>query len=229
MRHATLFGGLTGLGLVAAGAAAAQDRACRVATFPLDQRAFGQSRITPGPPIHLAADPIGCPDGMAACRQPPFAVSGDVVLTGRPRGPWVCVYRPSRGGGGVAGWAPGRRLSALPAEAAPPLHAWLGRWTYGRNWIEISRDGNELAGKGHAAWPSVYPIPQEAAGDKRSAKFSAQSLPSGNRLEFKNGEYNDQGACTVSLVLVGRYIVAEDDGRCGGRNVTFTGVYERRR
>ena len=34
-------------------------------------------------------------------------------------------------------------------------------------------------------------------------------------------------ACTVTLRLLGPYLVASDNGGCGGMNVHFTGVYRR--
>jgi hypothetical protein len=123
---------------------------------------------------------------------------------------------------------PGSRLSALPVSATPPLKAWFGNWVSGGNTIEIKLDGNLLAGSGHAAWPSVDPLPHPPSGGRKAAKFSARSYPSANRIDFKNGAWNDQTECVVSLVLVDRWLVAEDNSNCGGKNVTFTGVYRRR-
>ena len=35
--------------------------------------------------------------------------------------------------------------------------------------------------------------------------------------------------CKMTLRLVGEYLIADDNGECGGMNVTFDGVYRRKK
>jgi hypothetical protein len=215
---------------LAAGAAAAQaptpaqaGAPCTTAGFPLGQRAFGASQVTTGVPTVLEREGPGCPGDSAACRQAVTVRAHTVVLTGRPYGRrYVCGFVPDRSGGGVAGWLRTERLKPLQVFASPPLRAWVGVWRKGDDRIEIVLDGHELGGVGHAWWPSLH------APDRKEARFSAQTRPSGNRIDFKGGAANDQTACEVSAVLVRDWIVVEDNGRCGDKPASFTGVYRRR-
>jgi hypothetical protein len=213
---------------LAAGAAAAQDGAgCDARAFPLQQHAFGASQVTGGLPTVLERDGPGCPGDSAACRQSSMIPARTVVLTGRPRGRYVCAYVPGRRGGGIAGWMRTERLRPLQVWAAPPLRAWTGVWRRGDDKIELTLDGGELGGVGHAYWPSAHPAGPDAP-DRQEARFSAQTQPVGNRIDFKGGAQNDQTACEVTLVLVREWIVAEDNGQCGDKPASFTGVYRRR-
>lgn len=233
MKRPIAFAAFAGAGLLAAGAAAAQAPApapaagtsCRVDTFPLDQRAFGESRVRfARAPAYLAR----CPENTPACREAVYAVPSELVITGRPSGAFVCVYVPRRQGGDIAGWIQSSRLAPVRIPAAPPLSDWVGHWVSGRNTIDLIQDGDALGANGHAAWPHVFPLPRPKSGGPHYAKFSARTQPSGNRVDFKNGAENNQTLCEVSLVLAGQFLVASDNGLCGGMNVSFTGVYRRR-
>ena len=42
-------------------------------------------------------------------------------------------------------------------------------------------------------------------------------------MVFKEG--NDESSCVVKLRRRGPYLVASDNGNCGGLNVSFNGIY----
>jgi hypothetical protein len=48
-----------------------------------------------------------------------------------------------------------------------------------------------------------------------------------DRSGFPPAEDAASEACAAKLELVGRYLVVEDNGRCGGVNVSFNGLYVR--
>lgn len=213
---------------LAAGSALAQAGAgCNVNTFPLQQRAFGASQVTTGIPTVMERDGAGCPGDAAACQSSTTVPAHTVVLTGRPFGQrYVCGFVPGRQDGGTAGWIRTERLKPLRVFSAPPLNAWVGVWRKGDDKIEIVQDGRDLGGVGHAFWPSAYPA--KGAPAPKEARFSAQTRPSGNRIDFRGGADNDQTDCEVSAVLVRNWIVVEDNGQCGDKPASFTGVYRRR-
>jgi len=47
-----------------------------------------------------------------------------------------------------------------------------------------------------------------------------------NRVVFAQGSGQDD--CRVSMVLVGPYLVVDDNNACGGMNVSFQSVYRRK-
>jgi hypothetical protein len=48
-----------------------------------------------------------------------------------------------------------------------------------------------------------------------------------DRSGFPPAEDAASEVCAAKLELVGRYLVVEDNGRCGGVNVSFNGLYVR--
>ena len=51
----------------------------------------------------------------------------------------------------------------------------------------------------------------------------AEAAPAGNVLALRDDP------CALTLRLVGHYLVAADNGECGGANVRFDGVYRRKK
>jgi hypothetical protein len=48
-----------------------------------------------------------------------------------------------------------------------------------------------------------------------------------DRSAFPPSEHEAPDICAAQLELHGRYLMVEDNGRCGGLNVSFTGLYVR--
>jgi hypothetical protein len=48
-----------------------------------------------------------------------------------------------------------------------------------------------------------------------------------DRSAFPPSEHDAPDICAAQLELHGRYLMVEDNGRCGGLNVSFTGLYVR--
>ena len=124
---------------------------------------------------------------------------------------------------------PDRRLvkAKRPGEfRRPPVVAgvsgWLGDWKYGDNSISFTH--NKLAGflnvTGNAIWKGL--------GDNvHVGEIDGRYEPLNGVIEYSDGdgEYD----CRATLRLVGNYLIVSDNLRCGGMNVTFTGVYLKRR
>jgi hypothetical protein len=217
---------IAALALMAASAArAADDGTCRNGDFPTEQDRFGLAQVTGAGHLPFLGDTNGCPNETVACHGGGYVVTGDVLLTGRSQGAYVCAFYPNRGGGS-AGWVRADRLAARPADPSPPLTAWVGRWKDGDNTIKLTARGGRLVVDGAAYWPSANPPLSERPGGPNIGSLAGSARPIGDRVVFKDGD--DQYACVATLTLVGKLLVAADNNNCGGMNVTFTSVYTRR-
>jgi hypothetical protein len=151
-----------------------------------------------------------------------YLVMGDsIVVVGSIRG-FFCVEYSKNGLSKrrYMGWIPADRIEvASSTEVTYPLTAWLGTWTSGStSKIIIRADGNALRAEGNALWQGpISPTPH--FGD-----FDEVATPQGN-LTILGGVGND---CRVQLLLMGKVLVAMDNLRCGGGNVSFSGFYVRK-
>jgi hypothetical protein len=69
---------------------------------------------------------------------------------------------------------------------------------------------------GQAEWDGGVEFQNSFGGMRGSAS------PFGNRLVVQSGY-----GCTVYMTLMGRFIYGFDNGRCGGINVNFAGLWKR--
>ena len=75
-----------------------------------------------------------------------------------------------------------------------------------------------LAVEGQAFWRGL--------GDNiHTGEVSFEAAPAGNVLTLKE----DEDLCAVTIRLVGEHLVVSDNLKCGGHNVTFNGVYRRKK
>ena len=102
----------------------------------------------------------------------------------------------------------------------PPLARWLGAWEYAGQSLDIRRGAKPgtLAVSGQAFWRGV--------GDNvHVGEVEFEAAPAGNVLRLEENE----DLCSVTLRLVGDLLVVSDNLKCGGLNVTFNGVYRRKK
>jgi len=197
---------------------------CRNGAFTRDSEEFRTARVTgaKNSRVYFSGEDEGCPGPSAKCRQKAYLVPGDEVLTSRTFGDWVCAwYQPARGSETV-GWLPADRLAVAETHARPPLASWLGAWGFYDNSLRLSRGRKpgELRVAGDATWVGVNP------GNVHVGDVSGEAAPAGNVLQIGGGDEYD---CRLTLRLVGAYLVAADNKQCGGVNVTFDGVYRRKK
>ena len=211
--------------LAGAACAADDDLICRNGTFPIDEKAIGVARVDGAAHLNFLEDTGGCPNEEARCRQRAYVVGGDQLLTGRGHGPYVCAFFANRVGGN-AGWVPQSRLTALPVDIAPTLSAWVGHWANGDDTINLTAKAGALVADGQAYWPSAHPTLAERPGGPNLGDLSGAARPKGNRVVFADP---DPTSCAATLTLVGGLLVVADNNACGGMNVSFSGVYRRRK
>ncbi len=197
---------------------------CRNGLFASDQAPFGLAKVTGAGRVPFLGDMDACPNETPACKGTGYLVAGDEVITGKARGPYVCVFYPNKGGGS-AGWVGANRLVRERVVGPPLLTAWAGQWSYGDDSIRLKARGSELVADGDAFWPSANPPLSVRPGGPNIGQFSGKAHPEGGHVVFKDG--TGEYACVVTLDLVGRYLIASDNSNCGGMNVRFDGVYRR--
>lgn len=206
----------------AAGAQVRDEDFCRNGLFTIVNAPIGLARVIGTSRAWFLEDMDGCPNAEARCRQQAYVVPGDRVLVGNARGNYLCVYYPSRGGG-TAGWMDAARLRRIESEPNPPLSAWVGRWSdEGDPRIRIARRGRRLTVEGEAFWPSRNPSAEQFPGGPNVGRVDEPLEVTGNAAHARE--------CNISFVLLGDYLVGADPDRsCGGMNVSFSGVYRRKR
>jgi hypothetical protein len=142
------------------------------------------------------------------------------------QGPLVCSAFIDARGHKTEGWLPS---SAIKPVVAPPH--WEGKWRRDEAAeIEITRSktsGLELSGEAtHGAGGATHVGELEATLDSHlsAQAFSLDAMSGEQRSYDKAGESD----YAVRLRQFGPYIFVVDNGRCGGADVSFTGMYARR-
>ena len=144
--------------------------------------------------------------------------AGDLAVIGRSEGGWTCGYLSSAKGA-AQGWVRSADFRLVEADPNPPLTAWLGTWTQGENRITMERSNTpgKLSLDGEAYWRGGRDNVHEGA-------IAGEVTPTGNHLHYEEGSAE---ACNIDLTLIGKYLLANDNSKCGGMNVHFWGVWRR--
>jgi len=198
-------------------AALAQDTTCRNGLFTKGD-GFRQAQVT-AKRAFFHEDTSGCPQ-EGTCRTRSYVIEGDSLVIGRSMGGFVCACVPNEAGG-TAGWIEASRLRILPTDSAPPLSRWEGGWSDGASADVTIRTGNGRATiTGEAFWPAR---PEENAWISiHIGEVDGRIAITGNRAT-----YADDNLCELELTLLADFLLIADNRRCGGANVTFSGVYMR--
>ena len=145
---------------------------------------------------------------------------GDPFVVFQVAGDWTCGYISQAKGAGP-GWVRSKEIRPVPFDAAPAPEAWVGTWANGPDRIQVqtAKAAGKLELHGEASW--------QGHGDVvHTGEFTGEAAPNGNHLHFVE---DGAESCTVDLTLIGNYLVANDNDRCGGANVRFWGVWTRAR
>lgn len=194
---------------------------CRNGGFASDAQELKVARVkgTRGTRAYFYGEDEGCPGPGAKCRQKAYVIPGDALVVSRAFGDYVCAwFQPARGYETV-GWLRADQLELSGRDANPPAARWLGEWVLHENGFTIGRGAKagELRVEGQASWYGVNP------GNVHVGEVNASAAPAGDTLALEDD------TCKLTLRLVGDFLVADDNGECGGVNVTFDGVYRRKK
>jgi len=151
-----------------------------------------------------------------------WVVGGDELVVNRDHKGYSCAWFISRTGRSTIGWVATSDLSFRKIAHDTSETAWLGRWTYAENEIEFTH--NKVAGylniTGSAIWKGL--------GDNvHIGEFDGRYEPNNGVIQYSDGA--DEFDCRARLQLLGRYLIVADNLKCGGVNVSFNGVYSRRK
>ena len=208
--------------LSAPAAAAIDDDFCRNGIFGVQNPSVGLAVISGRGRAYFLEDMDGCPNAETRCRQNSYVIPGDTVVTGRSKGRYACVFFPNKGGGS-AGWIESTRLRRIPIRQNPAIREWVGQWSdLGNPEVRFYVSLGRLMVEGDSYWPSPNPPLSERPGGPNVGNIGEAVRVTGNRAHAPD--------CNISFTLLGNLLVAADpDMECGGANVSFTGVYRRRR
>ena len=176
-----------------------------------------------------------CPSAESTCRLKAFLVPGDEVLINTMEGSYVCATFKARSGIVTKGLLPRDALQVVPPEQLSD-QKWDGKWRRdSETEIVIESRKDQVKVSGTAIWGSSDPQ-RVKRGAVNTGELSGSGKPGGqvlaigydpDRSGFPPPEDAASDICAAKLELYGRYLLVEDNERCGGVNVTFTGLYVR--
>ncbi len=167
----------------------------------------------------------GCPAMIAKCLRKAYVRAGDIVLVGRSNGALVLTDFTAGGARSTHGWLPRTAIAPLPAPAAT-LAGWRGEWVRDDEAnisLKPGKAPGSIAVAGDASWGTHDPERVKNGGINMGA-LEYEGVPEGDRLNVgEPGQYD----CRVRMRLLPPYLIVADNGKCGGANVSFSGVYRR--
>ncbi len=176
-----------------------------------------------------------CPSAANACRLKAYLVPGDEVLTNATDDPYVCARFKTQSFNETIGLLPRASLQiVLPEQVS--IQKWDGTWRRDAEAeIVIKSRGDEVTVSGNATWGGSDPQ-RVKRGAINTGELDASGKPRGqvlaigydpDRSGFPPAKAAASDICAAQLELYGRYLTVEDNGGCGGVNVSFTGLYVR--
>ena len=176
-----------------------------------------------------------CPSAASACRLKAYVVAGDEVLTNATDEAYVCVRYKSRAFIETLGYLPRAALETVSSEH-PSIDKWNGTWRRDSEAeIVLKSSGDELTVSGSATWGGSDPQ-RLKRGAVNTGELEGTFRPRNDvlaigydpdRSRFPPPEDAAPDICAAKLELYDRYLLVEDNGRCGGVNVSFGGLYVR--
>jgi hypothetical protein len=198
---------------------------CREGFFTRDNDEFGTARVKGsqnGKAYFYSDDEEDCP-AAERCRRNSYLVGRDeVVVNGRSFNGFACVWYSPLSGRPTVGWVRERDLVVSPKLSDVTMRTWLGEWVYGDNGIEFTE--NKLSGylnvTGNATWKGIKD-------NVHVGEIDGRYKPTNGWIDYSDGDAEHD--CRMRMRLIGDYLIVADNLKCGGVNVTFSGVYTKRK
>lgn len=196
---------------------------CRNGFFPRESSAYKLANVkgAKNEKLYFYDDVRDCPNDKN-CRTKSYVIPNDEVIVSRNFGTWACSWYQPKKGAETVGWLALDKLEFKETNPNPAQNDWLGAWNYAGNSIEIgkSETADLLTITGNAFWKGL--------GDNiHVGELDDSAKPAGSELKIGESETGEDD-CKVTMRLLGRYLVVSDNLRCGGVNVTFSGVYQKK-
>lgn len=197
---------------------------CREGFFTRDSDKFSIAKVKGARNVKAYFyndDHEDCPVS-ATCRRKAFVIGGDELIVNRSYQGYSCAWYTFKNGQPTVGWVKTSDLAFPAIKYDFSRRAWLGEWTYAENQIEFT--DNKLAGflniTGNAIWKGI--------GDNvHVGEIDGRYEPKNGVIDYSDGD--DEYDCKATLRLLGSYLIVSDNMKCGGANVSFSGVYTRRK
>lgn len=184
--------------------------------------------IQPGPNRHFifGAEKEGCPAATLACRRKAYVIPGDLLVASDVQGDFTHVaFLANAADQPTIGWLASNDLRRISSSASP-LAGWIGKWSNRDASVDIQR--GKRPGTLHAVGSAIWGADAAsiARGDINLGDFEGDVIPKGDWIRYR-GDPSDDDPCRVDMKLLGPYLSVVDNSRCGGLNVSFTGIYRR--
>jgi hypothetical protein len=195
---------------------------CRNGLFTSQETEFGLAKVKgeKNQRTYFYNDDKDCPSGKN-CQRKSYLISGDEVITSKSYGNFVCVWFQPGKGTETVGWLPAENLSSITSQNTSGIN-WIGNWEYAENEINFIPQKNQekVLIKGTAIWQGL--------GDNvHIGELDFTGSPVGEKLEAGSG--SDKYDCQVKMKRIGKYLLVADNKMCGGMNVSFDGIYRRKK
>ena len=154
-----------------------------------------------------------------------YVIPGDEVIVSRNYGKFSCSWYQPKKGAETVGWIETEKLEFSESNQNSGTKDWLGEWNYGKEssiTIEKSKKNGFFDVKGNSYWKGV------GEGNINVGEIEETVKPEGNVLKIGEAD-TEEYACKVTIRLLGRFLVVSDNLNCGGVNVTFSGVYQKKK
>ncbi len=182
-----------------------------------------------------------CPAEVDKCQLKSFLVPGDLVLVGPAMDDFACAHFISPNARVVKerfretiGFVPLSELKEIRRPTTPGSD-WHGTWRRSAE-AEITiapETGGKLKVQGSATFGALDPERMRRGAVNVGELEGTVAPPRTNMIALGDGwdgnapMGDDRSECRARLRLFAPYLVVEDNGGCGGNNVSFTGVYIR--
>jgi hypothetical protein len=163
------------------------------------------------------------PDAKCPWLEKSYLVPGDVVLAGPEVHGFRCSIFGTAKGKAVNGFLPMEALESAPAKNDLDAAFLSGTWSNDEYEAEITftpGEGKKVKAEGAATWRGPTPTAVHVG------EMEGEAEPRGDVLTY--GDPGEDG-CRVTIQRRGPFLQVEDNGKCGGMNVTFSGLYAKQR
>ncbi|MGA1798872.1 hypothetical protein VH567_08835 [Sphingomonas sp. 4RDLI-65] len=238
--------------VVAAGVAqTARAELCAFDAFDINSATLARVRGPGRVAFIRGAEMSGCPAAVQRCREKAYVVAGDTVVVRGMKAGLACVDYTDGRGRSHRNWLPRAAIVAVP-PAAGGTSSWVGDWRRPETIIRVTpgKTSGRLALVGQSTYGASDPA-LAARGAVNVGDIAAEIVPRNDRAAFGMGSVGAKNAtgikdfggnptafipyaaigaddCGVMVRRLGPYLLVRDNNRCGGLNVSFSGVYRRR-
>lgn len=190
------------------------------------------------PPVHFLKSPRydpRCPIVEEACRRTSYLVPGINVLVCKHRGEFACVLYTLPSGRSTTELIWTASLDLCRDGDLPAASEWSGRWNRDAEAdIDFRRlDEADVGVEDDASWGSGDPVRAANGGIHPGTIEATRVRLTGHALHFVSGQDDAPPVAdgeyegVVDMQLKEGELRVEDNGNCGGMNVTLSGAYQR--